>query len=108
MNIPDFLKKCTGFEWDVHNADKNRNRHGVSTSECEQVFFNLPLAMADDGPHSQTEIRFYALGQTDERRLLFVAFTVRQNKIQVISARDMSRKERSDYASLEEKKNPHV
>ena len=34
------------------------------------------------------------LDETDNERLLFVVFTIRSNKIRVISARDMSRKER--------------
>jgi len=43
-------------------------------------------------------MRFYALGQTDMKRFLFIAFTVRNNLIRVISARDMSREERRVYS----------
>jgi uncharacterized DUF497 family protein len=43
------------------------------------------------------EERIYGLGHTDAGRLLFVAFTIRQRLIRVISARDMSRKERRIY-----------
>jgi len=49
---------------------------------------------------SQTEARYYALGRALSGRLLFVAFTVRRQRIRVISARDMSRKEREVYKSL--------
>jgi len=89
------LSGCTGFEWDDGNADKNWQRHGVSRAECEQVFFNRPLVVADDPSHSQTERRYYALGQTDQNRRLFVVFTIRGELVRVISARDMSRAERS-------------
>ena len=51
----------------------------------------------DDITHSKIEKRFYALGKTDSKRALFIAFTVRNNFIRVISARDMSRKERKVY-----------
>ncbi|MCJ7602504.1 MAG: BrnT family toxin [Desulfobulbaceae bacterium] len=91
------LSQCLGFNWDKANIDKNWLKHKVSTAECEQVFFNRPLVVDDDIAHSKTEQRFYALGQTDSKRTLFIAFTIRKNLIRVISARDMSRKEREVY-----------
>lgn len=97
----DSLSQCTGFEWDVHNTDKIRARHGVAPTECEQAFFNLPLVIGDDLKHSENENRFYTLGQTDAGRLLFLVFTVQKNKIRVISVRDMSRKERRIYQAHE-------
>ena len=87
-----------GFEWDDGNQTKNWLKHQVSTAECEEVFFNLPLLLASDVPHSQEENRFYVLGQTNAERKLFISFTIRTHKIRVISARDMSRKERQVYA----------
>ena len=87
-----------GFEWDEGNSDKNWIKHQVPNSECEELFFNLPLMMVDDQKHSQDEQRYYALGQTNGNRWLFIAFTIRENKIRVISARDMSQNERKAYA----------
>ena len=92
------LSNLDGFEWDEGNQTKNWIKHQVSTSECEEVFFNLPLLVADDVQHSQEEKRFYVLGQTNSGRKLFISFTIRTNKIRVISARDMNRKERRAYA----------
>ena len=97
----DILSKSTGFEWDSNNAEKIWRKHGVSPSECEQIFFNRPLVVADDARHSTEENRFYALGHTDAGRMLFVVFTVRAERIRVISARDMNRKERKVYQSHE-------
>jgi uncharacterized DUF497 family protein len=91
------LRHCLGFEWDKGNIDKNWIKHKVSSSECEQIFFNHPLLIQNDILHSTTEERYYALGKTDISRFLFVVFTVRNNLIRVISARDMSRKERKAY-----------
>ncbi len=91
------LNQCIGFECNEGNLDKNWLKHKVSTTECEQIFFNHPLVIKDDINHSKTEKRFYALGKTDLKRTLFIAFTVRSNLIRVISARDMSRKEREVY-----------
>jgi uncharacterized DUF497 family protein len=92
------LSEIIGFEWDVGNARKNE-KHGVSTAEVEQVFFNVPLLLLEDTAHSQDEPRLHALGRTDEGRALHITFTLRQSGglIRVISARNMHRKERAVY-----------
>jgi uncharacterized protein len=95
------LSRCEGFDWDVANAPKIWERHEVSPGEAEQVFFNHPLTAVVDSKHSDTEPRFLALGQTDSGRRLFVAFTIRGRNIRVISARDMSRRERQEYERAE-------
>ena len=91
------LADCTGFQWDDANVQKNWSKHHVTPPECEQVFFNQPLVVGDDQKHSLEEKRYYVLGQTDAGRLLFVAFVIRDTFIRVISARDMSQKERKVY-----------
>ena len=92
--------RVEGFEWDAGNARKSTDKHGVSQTEAEQVFFNEPLLVVEDLRHSVLEPRFHALGRTDEGRPLHVTFTLRGDatRIRVISARDMSRKERVRYA----------
>ena len=96
MELDEF-SSCTGFDWDEGNAEKNWVRHNVTSSECEQVFFHRPLVVSGDPDHSQAEQRYYALGQTDKGRRLFVVFTIRDSLIRMISARDMSRRERGIY-----------
>lgn len=93
----EILNPCSGFDWDQGNIDKNWLKHKVSPLECEQLFFNHPLVIHDDAIHSKIEKRFYGLGKTDLKRTLFIAFTIRKDLIRVISARDMSRKEREVY-----------
>ena len=93
VSLPEFK----GFDWDEGNVDKNWESHKVSPHEAEQVFFNSPLIVADDVQHSETERRYFVLGQTDDNRALFVAFTLRGGLIRVTSARDMSRRERKVY-----------
>ena len=93
----DQLLKCRGFQWDAGNAEKNWIKHRVSRSESEQVFFNRPLAVADDESHSKLERRYYALGHTDAGRPLFIVFAIRGDLIRVISARHMHRRERRLY-----------
>lgn len=92
------LAKITGFDWDGGNIRKN-DKHGVSMAEAEQVFFNNPLLLLLDNRKDYTEPRFHALGKTDEKRQLHITFTLRFSgeKIRVISARGMHKKERTQY-----------
>lgn len=89
----DMFRDCIGFEWDEGNALKNRKKHCVTQSECEQVFFNRPFVLQRDSSHSEHEPRFYVLGQTDMNRMLFVVFVIRSQLIRIISARDMTQTE---------------
>jgi uncharacterized DUF497 family protein len=92
------LSIVTGFDWDAGNAQKNA-RHGVSQAEAEQVFFDVDVLLTPDIKHSGAEPRFQALGITEDGRTLQVTFTLRGKGtlVRVISARDMSRKERKIY-----------
>jgi uncharacterized protein len=91
--------RLSGFDWDEGNDRKSAEKHSVSKPEAEQIFFNEPLLVVPDGRHSGSEIRIHALGVTDNGRKLHVTFTLRQadTLIRVVSARDMSRKERAHY-----------
>ena len=91
------LENCTGFEWDEGNITKNWEKHDVSVVECEQIFFNKPLIVKRDKKHSILENRYYVLGRTNMNRLLFAVFTIRKNKIRIISARDMTDSEIERY-----------
>ena len=92
------ISSCEGFQWDEGNSEKNWDLHQVTNGECEELFFNLPLILALDSKHSTTEPRYYALGRTDADRWLFLAFTIRNNLIRVISARNMNERETRKYA----------
>ena len=96
MKTTDLLKGIESFDWDKGNVEKNWINHRVSISECEEVFTNEPLIIERAKSYTAEE-RQAAFGKTDEGRLLAVVFTIRSNKIRVISARDMSRKERRCY-----------
>ena len=98
------FEHVAGFEWDHGNARKSVEKHDVSQAETEQIFANDPLIVTDDLAHhdlahNESEPRYHALGRTDASRLLHVTFTLRSNgtRIRVISARDISRKERQRY-----------
>ncbi|HSX08992.1 MAG TPA: BrnT family toxin [Candidatus Saccharimonadales bacterium] len=84
-----------GFEWNKGNLDHIKI-HNVEYSECEEVFYNDPVYF-EDPKHSTQELRFVVYGITNEERLLTVVFTIRNNKVRVISARDQHKKERIVY-----------
>lgn len=91
--------QVTGFDWDQGNSRKSAEKHGVGQSEAEAIFFNEPLLVLEASKHSQAEARFHALGETDDKRLLHITFTLRQSDalLRVISARDMDCKEWAIY-----------
>jgi uncharacterized protein len=93
------LSRIEGFDWDEGNSRKSVERHDVSQTEAEQIFFNDPLLVVEDVSHSAREVRLHALGRTDAGRLLHISFTLRDDNrlIRVISARTMHRKERLRY-----------
>lgn len=95
--MEEIFEKCIGFQWDSGNSEKNWEKHQVFKAECEQVFFNKPLVVSDTKDKKVKEKRWYILGRTDLDRLLFVVFTIRKNLVRVISAIDMSKKERVKY-----------
>jgi len=105
--MENILDNLEGFQWDKGNIEKNWLKHKVLNSECEQVFFNEPLIVADDIKHSKSEKRWFVLGRTDLGRKLFIVFTIRKKLICVISARDMTKKERKIY-NEEIKKNTEI
>jgi uncharacterized protein len=85
------------FEWDLVKAAANVKRHGVSFEEALTAFQD-PLAKVHNDPdHSESERREILIGHSARRRLLLVAFTDRQGKIRLISARKVTRRERQEY-----------
>lgn len=91
------MKQPSEFDWDEGNRDKNWRKHRVDWKETEEVFANEPIKIFKDIRHSQKENRYTALGITNKGRKLYLVFTIRNNKIRIISARNQSRKERRLY-----------
>lgn len=91
------LDEIEGFDWDEANIKKNELKHQVLYKECEEIFSDKPLYIRDE-KHSKNEIRLYAFGETNKKRVLTITFTMRNNKIRVISARDQDKKEKFFYS----------
>ena len=103
MAFIEFVYDCDVFDWDKGNLNKNWVKHRVSPFECERAFFNLPFLVFHDDAHSEIEKRYYALGRTERKRYLQLVFVIRKNRVRIISARDMNRKEKEAYKAYEKK-----
>ena len=87
------FKEESEFEWDKGNIEKNK-KHNVEDREAEETFFDENKVKFSDIIHSTgQEERLRIIGKTKKGRLLFIVFTKRENKIRIISARDVNRKE---------------
>ncbi|PIV09096.1 hypothetical protein COS31_02005 [Candidatus Roizmanbacteria bacterium CG02_land_8_20_14_3_00_36_15] len=100
------LPKPVFFEWDKGNFDKNYQKHKVTNKEAEEVFDNEPKFIFEDKKHSETEKRYGIFGRTKNGKLLSIVFIIRNNKIRIITARNMSKKERRSYEKI--KINPKI
>jgi len=85
------------FEWDGGNRTKNWVKHKVKIRETEETFLDSKALISEDPNHSKVEFRWLLLGKTARVRKLAVVFTRRTNKIRVVSARPMNKKERRLY-----------
>jgi len=85
------------FQWHWRKAEDNIKWHGVSFEEAATVFGDPLAEIEPDFAHSINEDRFLAFGTSDQGRLLVVVFTERGDTIRIISAREMTPRERRDY-----------
>lgn len=86
------LKTPVEFEWDEGNKNKNWEKHKVNILEIEEIFLSNKKRIAKDFLHSVKEDRYIIIGETEKKRILFVVFTLRNEKVRVISARDLNKK----------------
>lgn len=85
------------FEWDRGKARANKRRHGVSFTEASEVFADTLSSTVSDPDHSEEEERFVIFGRSVDGKYLVVSFTERGDRIRIISARTMTRRERLAY-----------
>jgi uncharacterized DUF497 family protein len=92
----DLSQPCQ-FDWDEGNFKKNLIRHGIECREAEEAFSDENSLLKDDIKHSLSEKKYYLVAKGNTNKLLTLVFTVRKNKIRIISARVANKKERSAY-----------
>ncbi len=85
------------FEWDPKKSASNLRKHGVSFEEAASVFHDLLATVYEDPDHSVREKRYLTIGTSAKGRLLHIAFADRAERIRIINARKVTRKERELY-----------
>ena len=85
------------FEWDPNKARQNAIKHGVTFEEASEVFGDALSLTVPDPDHSDDETRFVIFGRSLKERYLVASFTERGDRIRLISAREMTRRERAAY-----------
>ncbi len=85
------------FEWDEAKAAANLAKHGVSFEEAKTIFDDRLYVDFYDPKHSLNEHRYIIIGQSNQRRVLIVSYTERNDVIRLINARELTRGERRDY-----------
>lgn len=91
--------KIEGIIWLRNIVDKIAFKHKVKTEEVEEVLNNnLKFRFVEKGEQKGEDV-YMALGQTDAGRYLTVLFIYKKTKeALILSARDMARKEKRQYA----------
>ncbi len=85
--------KIGRISWDQETVDHIAN-HSVSPEEVEEALFNdmnSPLIMRGK------QGKYLAYGKTEGGRFLLVVWVARHRKTKIITARDMTKKEKQFY-----------
>ncbi len=85
------------FEWNPQKAQLNLSKHGVDFAEATTIFTD-PLSITYADPdHSIGEERYVIIGLSNRNWLLIVAHADLDDCIRLISAREVTRRERRLY-----------
>lgn len=83
------------FEWDERKAGANLRKHRVDFADAVTLLHDdQAVTVGDDDPEEE---RYVTIGMDALGRVLVVAYTMRGERIRVISARRATRRERAEY-----------
>ncbi|UTC90956.1 BrnT family toxin [Treponema denticola] len=85
------------FEWDYEKEQRNIKIHKISFETAKLVFNDNNRIELFDINHSGAEDRIITIGKVD--KVLFVVYTERGEKTQIISARAATKAERRLYGN---------
>jgi hypothetical protein len=85
------------IEYDSRKAAANLKKHGVSFEEAEAALFD-PLALSIEDPDAEGESRWLLIGMVGRMQILTVIYTLRGDRIRIISARRSTKRELQEYA----------
>ena len=88
--------RIVDVEWDPAKAASNQRKHGVPFADAA-VALEDDLAVTVLDPDSDDEDRFVTLGMDPSGKLLVVVFTLRGDRVRLISARQATTREQRTY-----------
>jgi uncharacterized protein len=94
------------FQWDAANKGHIIDQYPLranTVDEIESLFLDTDFRPAPDRTDSQGEQQYSGVALSNQNRLLFVAYSIRNDQIRPISCRPASRKERNRYAQIAQK-----
>ncbi|MDQ2806935.1 MAG: BrnT family toxin [Chloroflexota bacterium] len=91
--MPTLADRLEGFEWLDWVVEKINRKHNVELEEVEQCFYKTTykLRRVEDN-------KYQFLSRTDSGRYLAIIFAWNYRYVRVITARDMTKKERDFYS----------
>lgn len=85
-----------GFEWDKYKNRDNFKKHGIRFEEVVELFSRYFFSVVDDRKN-YGEVRSIAIGEIDFNIVIVAVYTLREDRIRLISARRANYKERKSY-----------
>lgn len=85
------------FEWHPEKEKQNQRKHNISFTEASTIFADPLSVTVSDPDHSEEEDRYITIGFSISNRLMMVSHTDRDNRIRIISARELTALERKEY-----------
>jgi uncharacterized DUF497 family protein len=84
------------FDWDDFNIEHIEGGHEITPTEAEDAILD-PNRVPATARSTPTERRRGILGMTEQGRILFVSYTIRDDMIRVITAYDASERQKRQY-----------
>ena len=83
------------FDWEIGKAISNLRKHGVDFADAVFVLYDeFAVTVPDDHPDEE---RFVTIGMDSLGRILVVVYTLRGERVRLISARKATPRERKQY-----------
>lgn len=89
--------RCNMFEWDIEKSKTNQFKHGISFEQAQRLW-NDPLHLEIPAKFVD-EPRSMVIGSID-KEIWSAIFTVREDKIRIISVRKSRTNEKELYKSF--------
>ena len=83
------------YEWDEEKAESNAAKHGVEFEDVRHFEWRTAFTLRDQRQNYE-ETRWVSVGWIDDR-LHKIVYTVRDNRVRIISAHKANRRDQRKY-----------